>query len=164
MGKGNNTPKSVICKCLHVLQVGDYRSLFVDHRTRKLTVGKAIQIFVESQLSRRTSYEEIAEHLRLTPELQDERLTSISASQLSRTLKQIPTEVLQAIFFQNIARIRELTKHKQGIPGIGKLRIMDSTMLALPSIAGRWANRMRSKSIRSWWWRTRKRYIPTRSW
>jgi hypothetical protein len=136
---GNNIPKSVICKCLNLLNVGDYRCLFADYRTRKLTTGKAIQIFVESQLSRRANYEEIAEHLRIAPELQDDRLTSISASQLSRKLKHLPTDVLQTIFLRNIARIQETTKHKHGIPGIGRLRIIDSTMLTLPPIAGRWA-------------------------
>jgi len=136
---GNNNSKSVICKSLNLLNVGEFRSLFADHRTRKLTTGKAIQIFVESQLSGRSSYEEISEHLRLMPDLQDDHLKSISASQLSRKLKQLPTDLLQAIFFCNIARIQEMTKQKQGIPNIGKLRIIDSTVLTLPTIAGRWA-------------------------
>lgn len=136
---GNNNSKSVICKCLNLLNVGEYRGLLADHRTRKLTTGKAIQIFVESQLAGRTSYDEISEHLRIMPDLQDDHLKSISASQLSRKIKQLPTDLLQAIFLCNIARIQEITKQKQGIPNIGKLRILDSTVLTLPTLAGRWA-------------------------
>mgnify|MGYP001188783668 CR=1 FL=1 len=136
---GNNIPKTVICKCLNLLDIGDFRSIFMDHRTRKLTTGKAIQIFVESQLAQRSSYEEIAEHLRITPELQDENLKSISASQLSRKLKKLPTSLLQKLFLFNVSRIQEKTKGKKGIPELGTLRIIDATVLSLPSIAGRWA-------------------------
>ncbi len=136
---GNNIPKTVICKCLNLLNVGDFRSTLVDHRTRKLTTGKAIQIFVESQLAQRSSYTEIAEHLRITPDLQDDKLKSISASQLSRKIKELPTCLLQQLFLLNVSRIQEKTKDKKGIPEIGKLRVLDATVLSLPSIAGRWA-------------------------
>jgi len=72
----NNNSKSVICKCLNLLNIGEYRSLLADHRTRKLTTGKTIRIFEESQLAGRSSYDEIAEHLRLMPDLQDDNLKS----------------------------------------------------------------------------------------
>jgi len=150
---GNNYSTSVICKCRRLLNVGNFHCLFADHRTRKLTTGKAIQIFVESQLSNRSSLDEIAEYLRLSPDLQDDNLKSISASQLSRKIRQLPTDLLQAIYFFNIARIQEITKHKQGIPNIGRLRILDSTVLTLPTIASmryqrvlpsRWMQMLRS--------------------
>lgn len=143
---GNNNSFSVICKCLNLLNVGEYRDLLADHRTHKLTTGKAIQIFVESQLSNRSSLEEIAEHLRISPDLQNDNLKSISASQLSRKIKQLPTDLLQAIYFLNIARIQEITRHKQGVPNVGRLRILDSTVLALPAIAGRWAYWSKAKN------------------
>ncbi|WP_338125211.1 IS4 family transposase, partial [Paenibacillus dendritiformis] len=64
----------------------------------------------------------------------------MSASQLSRKLKRLPMEHLQTLFFSLIDRIKQLTKGKRGItPGIGKLKLIDSSGITLPPILAKWS-------------------------
>src|SRR5690606_3311503 len=96
---------------------------------------------IEAQLQQRSSYYVMSEHLAANEDFQELlRLETISPSQLSRKLKQLPTQELQNLFFSLLDQIKELTKDKRGItPGIGKLRLLDSTELTLPPILSKWA-------------------------
>lgn len=132
--------QSVICKCLDLLDIGDFRFLFDDYRVRKLTLIKSIKILLEAQFSQRNSYDEITEHLRASTALQETiELSSISSSQLSRKLVEIPTEILQTLFVTLQQKILAATQGRKGIPGIGRLSILDSTTLTLPKHLGEWA-------------------------
>lgn len=137
---GNIPDQSVICKCLDLLDIGDFRFLFHDYRVRKLTLVKAIKILLEAQCNRRESYEEIAEHLRASKSLQEAvGLSSISSSQLSRKVIELPTWVLQSLFVMLQQKIAAATRERGGIPGIGRLSVLDSTILTLPQRLGEWA-------------------------
>ena len=138
----DNVPNSkVICQCLKMLNVNISRDKVLDYRAQKLFVGSTILMFIEAQLEQRSSYYVMAEHLAANKDFQEMlELESISTSQLSRKLKQLPTDELQGLFFSLLHQIKELTKDKRGLtPGIGKLKLLDSTELTLPPILSKWA-------------------------
>ncbi|BFH32973.1 IS4 family transposase [Paenibacillus melissococcoides] len=138
----DNVPNhNVICQCLKWLHVHSTRHESLDYRAQKLFVGSSTLLFVEAQLQQRDSYKVMSEHVAANPEFQDLLgLKSISASQLSRKLKRLPMEYLQTLFFSLIDRIKQLTKGKRGItPGIGKLKLIDSSGITLPPILAKWS-------------------------
>jgi len=143
----DNVPnQSVICQCLKMLNVSTSRDKTLDYRAQKLFVGSTLLLFIEAQLQQRNSYYVMSEHLAANEDFQELlSLETISPSQLSRKMKQLPTKELESLFFSLLDQIKELTKDKRGItPGIGKLRLLDSTELTLPPILSKWAYCSRS--------------------
>ncbi|RJG14857.1 IS4 family transposase, partial [Paenibacillus thiaminolyticus] len=135
---GNIPDQTVICKCLNLIQLSDDEFPIFNYR-RKFTLVRAIKLLIDAQLNKRTDLEDICNALRADEQLQQAiNLKSISASQLVRTLRALPLPVLQQLWIQVTQRLQQLYP-KQGIPGIGKLSIVDSTILTLPKVAGKWA-------------------------
>lgn len=143
-----NIPKvHVICKCLELLSLSDERHEIFDFRVHKLTTAKLVKLMLEAQLNQHRSYSVIAENLRSSDVLQEVLgLQSISESQISRKLRALPSSYSQQLFLNTTSKLQELTKNGKGIPEIGRLSIVDSTELTLPSIAGRWAYCSRTKN------------------
>lgn len=143
----DNVPNQyVICQCLKMLRIHTSRDKILDYRAQKLFVGTTILMFIEAQLQQRNSYYEMSEHLKANDELQAMLgLDRISAAQLSRKMKQLPTQELQHLFFSLLDQIKELTNDRQGVtPRIGKLKLLDSTEITLPSLLSKWAYCSRS--------------------
>lgn len=137
---GNIPSDQVICKCLDLLDIDSKRHDFLDFRTQKLTVAIFVKLMIEAQLKQHSSYAVITEHLRSSRALQEYLgLPSISESQISRKLRTLPYIYCQQLFLNAVCKLQELTRDGKGIPGLGRLRIIDSTELALPEIVGRWA-------------------------
>jgi len=137
----NVTQESVIRQLFSLLPDDlNQRSLF-DRYAKKLTIGKCIQVFIATQLNAWSSLEEIAFQIRAHRQWQELfQLSSISGSQLSRTLDRIPTELLEGIFLQGVARIQQLTRSHSGVTKrIGRLRLIDSSSIRLPLETGDWA-------------------------
>lgn len=138
----NDTHDSVIRQLFSLLpEVLQRRLLFFDDYAKKLTVGKAIQIFIAAQLNLWDSYGTIESQIRAHHKWQELfQLSSISGSQLSRKLDRIPTELLEWIFLQLVARMEKQTGSHHGVTrNIGKLRIIDSSGIRLPLGVGDWA-------------------------
>ena len=143
----DNVPNStVICQCLKMLSVNTSRDKELDYRAQKLFVGSSILMFIEAQLQQRHSYYEMVEHLVANDTFQKMLgLESISISQLSRKMRQLPTTELQNLFFSLLKKIKELTGDKRGVSAqIGKLKVLDSTEITLPPILSKWAYCSRS--------------------
>ena len=137
---GSIADQTVICKCLNKLNLSDENFFIFNHRIKKLTLVKAVKLLIDANLNKRTDLDDITLHLRANTNLQEAiGLDSISSSQLGRTLGYLPLEVLQELLLYVNQQLQLLLKHNTGIPGIGKLRIVDSTSLTLPRIAGNWA-------------------------
>lgn len=135
---GNVPDQTVICKCLNVLDVSDDHFPLFNYR-RKFTFVKAVKLLIEAQLNQRSDLEDISYHLDANPQLQHELgLVSISASQIGRTLDILPLEELQALWCRLIAQ-RSQAYPEPSVADLGKLRIIDSTVLSLPEVAGKWA-------------------------
>ena len=137
----NDIKSSVICQCLNGLGISGYRSVFLDHRSRKLTTGTAIELHVVAQLLQLGSYDLLTEQLKARPELQAAvGLDTISNSSLTRKLKVICTESLQNLFLGLVQQIQALTAdQKAASPNIGRLHLVDATDISLPTLLGRWA-------------------------
>lgn len=135
---GTIPDQSVICKCLDLLPLSDEAFPLFNHR-RRFTLAKAVKLLVEAQLHQRADLDEISHALRASPELQQAvGLESISSSQVVRTLESLPLEVLQRVWLSLTLQIMQLCP-EQGVPGLGKLHLIDSTGLSLPEFAGKWA-------------------------
>jgi hypothetical protein len=124
-----------------------HRCLF-DRYAKKLTVGTRIQIFVAAQLNNWSSYEDMESQICAHHQWQALfQFTSISGSQLSRKLDLIPTELLQWIFLQGVARTHEVTGSPSGVTKkIGRLRIIHFSTIRLPLKIGEWAQISRNES------------------
>lgn len=138
---------SVIRQLFSLLPIDFSERLLFDHYAKKLTVLKGMMVFIAAQLNGWASFEQMSLQIRAEPKLR--RLfqldSGISASQLSRKLDQIPTEILQWVFLQLAARLRPL--HTEGFTkNIGKLGIIDSTTMHLPLGLGDWAKLSRKGS------------------
>lgn len=135
---GNVPDQTVICKCLDYMDLSDDHFPLFNYR-RKFTFVKAVKLLIEAQLSQRSDLEAISLHLDANPQLQqDIGLVRISASQIDRTLNALPLVELQELWFQLISKQNQVCSAQKGAH-LGKLRIIDSTVLSLPEMAGKWA-------------------------
>lgn len=135
---GNIHNLSVIRQCFSYIAEEDVILPISDQRVHKLTTLKNIKLILASQLAKWESYQQISRALRTSTTLQESLgLTSISASQVSRRLKLIPTEILEHLFLEFISRV----KQKEFQPGSQSqfIRIVDSTCLRLPATLANWA-------------------------
>lgn len=136
---GNVPEKTVICKCLNFIELSDESFPLFNYRA-KFTLVKAVKLLIEAEIHQRADLGEISDALHANKDLQKILgLDSISPSQISRTLNELPLEVLQQWFLRLNQRLKQLYVPRKGIPGIGRLRIIDSTTLSLPEVAGKWA-------------------------
>ncbi len=135
---GNIHNLKVIRQCLNFIENEDVRFPLSDHYVKKLTVMKSIRLFIASQLGKWESYDQIALELQISETLQDSvGLPRISASQLSRRLRTLPTEALEALFLERIAEAKSLMP--VACSKTGPIRIIDSTCLKLPATLSNWA-------------------------
>lgn len=133
--------KQLISQCLSALPTEVFSSPLLNYEYDKLSVDALMKIFVAAQLDKWESYEEMEEKLCANPDFcQSINLPSISGSQLSRRINNLPTEYTQELFQRVVHIIQDLTKGEKGINSeIGRLRIVDSTHLKLPPELCEWA-------------------------
>lgn len=132
---GNIHNLSVIRQCFSYLSDHDVRFPIADYRVHKLTTMQCAKLIIASQLAHWGSFDQISRALRMSNTLQkDLNLPSISASQISRKLRSIPTENLEPVFLNLMAKVKQtLASTSQ------KLRIIDSTSVNLPAGLAKWA-------------------------
>lgn len=136
--------KSTVSQCLALIPFEKLPALSIHQNNRgkkKLFTIPLLKVFVVAQLKGWRSYEEIEEGLRADKRLSEELgITSISASQLSRRIAQIPSELLQELFIHTVAQLQPLTTDLGGISDrIGRLKVVDSSKLKLPAALCDWA-------------------------
>jgi len=133
--------KQLISQSLSVLPTEKFSSPLLNYEYDKLSVDALMKIFVAAQLDHWESYEDMEEKLRANPEFCESiNLPSISGSQLSRRINDLPTQYAQDLFQNVVGMIQDLTKDRKGIsPEIGRLKIIDSTHVKLPSSLCDWA-------------------------
>jgi Transposase DDE domain len=130
----------VVHQCLNLLDIKNFRHPFADTGTKKLLTGRTILLMVEAQLRKHDSLWDISENLKSKKGLQ--RITGIDTvhgSSIHRKLETLPTELLQEMCSQIFQKVHQHHKHKEGIPNIGKLHIVDASKITLPDVAGKWA-------------------------
>lgn len=130
----------LICQCLSILPTEDFDCPLIDYG-KKLTTKALLKIFVAGQLDQWSSYSDMEETIRAHPELRKELdIKSISGSQLSRRINDLPTELVQKMFEKVMYKIHLLTQDFKGLSKeIGRLKIVDSTEIRLPENLCDWA-------------------------
>lgn len=139
----NFRPKSTVCQSLSFVPFDQLSSLRIhqnDSGKKKLLTIPLLKVFIASQLKNWRSYAEIEEGLRADEQLREELgIISISGSQLSRRIAQVPTQLLEELLVQMVMKIKPLCKDFGGISeAIGKLKIVDSSKFRLSTALCQW--------------------------
>lgn len=126
--------KKLISQCLSLLPDEVYSDPLLNYGNDKLSIDALMKIFVAAQLGKWNNYKDIEEKIGAFKEIREAtNLESISGSHLSRRVNSLPTEFAQDLFFKTTTILQDLTMDCKGLrPEIGKLKIVDSTVLKLP--------------------------------
>lgn len=139
---------SVIRQALGWLDA-NLRLLWGDRYAKKLRFGNTLLLFLEAILQKRSSLDNIAEHLQSAPWLQRwVGLNSIHASSLNRKLARISTDTIRDLFEQ---RLNILWGHRgpelpKKLKRLGPLAAVDSSSITLSLSRGKWAFRQTGES------------------
>lgn len=140
----NIKPISTLCQCMkfvpfEVLPKLDIHRL--DRGKRKLFTIPLLKVFIAAQLQDWRSFGAIEDGVFADEEFREElNVSGISGSQLSRRIAQVPTELIQTLFLQTVAKVQPLCRDLKGITHeIGKLKIIDSSSFKLPTRICDWA-------------------------
>ncbi len=134
------THPTVFEKCLELLNLKNFRCPYSDTGAKKLLSGAAILLLITAEMQKIESLSEIELNLRLNQSVQNMTgLDSIHGSSIHRKLEKLPTSTLHHICYELFKRIQEGNQGKQKASKLGKLKIIDSSEIALPSKAGEWA-------------------------
>jgi len=132
--------ETVFRKCLSLLPFDDFSCSYLDNGVKKLTTANLHRIAVAAQLGNWASYTEMEERIRAMKDSEELfGLSSISGSQLSRRINDLPTSHPQRLFFTAVKQLKELTHDQKGIPSLGRLNLIDSSSLHLAPQMGKWA-------------------------
>lgn len=136
---------SVLRQCLSLLPVEDFVSPLLDYRKQKLTTAQLLTIFIVAQWLQWPSLDWIEKQIRAEPCLQAEfGVNSISKSQLSRRMNQVPVEVCELLFSAVLQMIQKRTRSPAST--ITPLAIVDSTNIRLPFQLANWAYATKHRS------------------
>jgi hypothetical protein len=138
----NINQPSVIRQCVDLLKgIEKFSCPLLNYDHKKLTIEALIQIFIAAQLGKWDSYSDFEEKIRADKDFMNSlSIKSISGSQLSRRINDLPTEWVQELFFKQVSEIQKLTSKMAGLPnGIGRLAVLDSTSFKLPELLSSWA-------------------------
>lgn len=136
---------SVIRQCLSLLPVEDLVSPILDYRKQKLTTAHLLRIFIVAQWLQWSSLDWIEKEIRSDTCLQEEfGVDSISKSQLSRRMNQVPVEVCESLFTAVLQQIQERTRGQSS--RATPLALVDSTNIRLPLQLADWAYASKHRS------------------
>ncbi|TDM05122.1 IS4 family transposase, partial [Macrococcus lamae] len=122
------------------------RYLNLDHYTKKLNTCAFIKLLLYSQLFETESLRAVSDSV-FSERLQETLgFESISYSQLSRKLSEVPTEIFKVIFTELLALIQKETHFNQKRKITTPLKIIDSSTLPLNLHHHRWAKFRKTKS------------------
>ncbi len=121
--------------------------LGLDRYTKKLDTVTFSNLFIFAQLKQLRSLVDISLELRTCEELQQELdLGSISASQLSRKLRDLDPSMYEATLEHLIWQIHREFGFKKGTQALGRLNLIDSSTIPLCLTKYRWAEFRNTKA------------------
>jgi len=136
---GNIINHSVVRQCFSFISKRSIRFPLADRRIQKLTTERCIKLLVGAQLFKWESLREIACRLATSRPLQKiVGLSTISHSQISRRLQDLPTDLLENMLLTLTRKV-----HQEAGPAVKSnlnLSIIDSTYLQLPKQLSAWAH------------------------
>ncbi|WP_093056318.1 IS4 family transposase [Salipaludibacillus aurantiacus] len=133
--------KALISQCLDLLPSKVYGCPLVNYGNDKLSAEALMKVFIAANLDNWQSYQHMELMLDANHALKKSLdLETMSGSQISRRINDLPTEWAQDLFLKVVSILQELTQKDHGITKkIGQLSIVDSTHLKLPSELCKWA-------------------------
>lgn len=131
---------NVFRKILSLLPFEKFSSAFLDTGVKKLTTVNLLRICIAMQLGNWSSYAETEERIRSMKNSEELfGLKSISGSQLSRRINNLPSIYAQGLFLAAVSNLKKLTQHQsKGVSSLGPLHIVDSSSLLLGPTLGKW--------------------------
>lgn len=119
-------------------------NLKLDKYVKKLDTLAFIKLFIYAELAEIENLTEISLEVNHSSQLQEAlQLQSISTSQLSRKLRQIPPTFLDAVLRHLIQKVRQLFGFRKGNQLLEKLHIIDSSTITLSLSQSSWAPKNR---------------------
>lgn len=104
----------------------------IDKYVKKLDILTFLKLFIYAQLNQTSSLTDMSFNLKHDQSLQRELgLKSISASQLSRKLRDIPPGIFQAVMHHLVQKVHQTFGIKEGNKILGKIHLIDSSTLTL---------------------------------
>jgi hypothetical protein len=121
--------------------------LKLDKYTKKLDTVTFSKLFIYAQLKQVGSLADISLDLRTSEELQQElELGSISASQLSRKLRDLNPSMYEAALGYLIGQVHRKFGFQKGTEALGRLNLIDSSTISLCLTRYRWAEFRNTKA------------------
>lgn len=147
-----DTTKSTFNEVLNQFPYEKFRSLIkdtgADRYIKKLFTTKLLYIMLIAQIAQIESIRALADRVKNDIDLQGNlMLDSISASQLSRRLKEMSSDFWGTVFTQ-VARIaiQKTTKHLSATPYADRVHIIDASTITLCLNSYKWADYRKTKA------------------
>ena len=147
-----DTTKSTFNKVLNQFPYEKFLSLIkdtgADRYIKKLFATKLLYIMFIAQIAQIDSIRALADRVRGDSDLQANlKIDSISASQLSRRLKEISSDFWGTVFTQ-VAKIamRKTTNHLSATPNADRIHIIDASTITLCLNSYLWADYRKTKA------------------
>jgi hypothetical protein len=147
-----DTTKSTFNEVLNQLPFENFCSLIketgADRYIKKLFATKLLYVMFIAQIAQVESIRALADRVKNDTDLQDNlKLDSISASQLSRRLKEMSSDFWGTVFTQ-VARIamQKTTSHLSATPHADRVHIVDASTITLCLNSYLWADYRKTKA------------------
>jgi hypothetical protein len=145
-----NTIKTVFKEYIHpmdekvILKMIDQMEL--DKYVKKLDSLTFTKLFIYAQLKQLDSLKKISFKVKQKKLQKELGLKSISKSQLSRKLSDLPPEIFEAILHHLVEQIHRAFGTEKGDNLLGKIHLIDSTTISLCLSQYRWADFRQNKA------------------
>lgn len=121
-------------------------TLEFDAYAKKLTAINLIQMIAYAQMEQHKGLRHISNSLNDQNFSKAVGISSISASQLSRRLRELPTELTQSLFTDIIQQFGSEIGYKSIRQGLGRIYLIDSSTISLCLSRYKWAEFRKTKS------------------
>ena len=122
------------------------QQLEVDKYVKKLTTVQLIELIVNAQLNQQRGLRDISNSLNNDEFSQAININSISAAQLSRRLRELPTAVVQKLFKATIFQVGQKLGFNSLNHQLGRLYLIDSSTISLCLSRYPWAKFRKTKA------------------
>lgn len=147
----NNTIKNVFKKYIHPLDTKVIQKMIdhaqVDKYVKKLDSLTFLKLFIFAQLQGIPDLGRISKKLKRKKKIQRlAGIKSISKSQLSRKLRNLPPEILQAIMHHLIQKLHQEFGAKKAGAALGNIHLIDSSTISMCMSQYLWADFRNTKA------------------
>lgn len=147
----NDTIKTVFKKYINPLDFKVIQEMIdhagIDKYVKKLTTLIVIKLFIYAQLKGLPNLGRISEHVKRKKKVQRHTgLESISKSQLSRKLGDIPPDITYAILQQLIQKLHQTLGSSKASKALGKIHLIDSSTISMCLHQYEWADFRETKA------------------